>query len=211
MFLSIINALDKPSSHFTHTSEPSTWSLHFHFSIPIHFLPLKRSFKIMWDYTLIYFRSLQWAQSLIWPLLVCPGLPDISFSLAAPCLKVLQLRGVPPHSRAHFSPHLQITSVHIFRSQSKVPPGASSYSSGLVKSLLCAFIASAIFPWTFMRHIPCIIFFQSLHSFSPLCLHISKIVLGASEGRMWTIRGHHYLIRHTLTQCFICARPKIRK
>lgn len=46
---------------------------------------------------------------LIWPLLVCPGLPDISFSLAAPCLKVHQLRGVPPHSRAHFSPHLQIS------------------------------------------------------------------------------------------------------
>jgi len=46
---------------------------------------------------------------LIWPLLVCPGLPDISFTLAACCLKVLQVRGVPPLSRAPFSPYLQIS------------------------------------------------------------------------------------------------------
>lgn len=43
--------------------QPSTWSLYFHFSIPIYFLPLKWSFKTMLDYITPYFRSLLWAQS----------------------------------------------------------------------------------------------------------------------------------------------------
>lgn len=173
--------------------QPSTWSLYFHFSIPIHFLPLKWSFKTMLDYITPYFRSLLWAQSVsdLAPCLsvhVCWTSP---FTLAAWCLKVLQLRGVPPHMGSS----LQSTSSDL----GPVPPGASSDSSklGQIPSIMPALLHQIFSLDIYQTYTLRSLFFQCLLNFSPLCLRISRIVLGASGKNVNSKGGHHYLIRHT--------------